>query len=109
MATRSRGQHHRPARGAEPQHQLPELAPRLRIEAGGRLIEEQDLRLADQRAGDRQPLALAPRQLAHPGVAFLRQLDVGQQRGDRPRPAVEAAKQIQHLADRKPLRQPRLL
>ncbi len=32
---------------------------RFRIERRGRLVEQEDRRLADQRAGDRQPLALA--------------------------------------------------
>ena len=33
-------------------------APRLRIHAGGRLVEEDQLRTADQRQGQRQPLLL---------------------------------------------------
>ena len=80
-----RGQHDRAARAAKAQHQLPQLAARLRIQPGRRLVEEQDVRLADQRARDRQPLPLAARQLADPRVTLLSQLDVGQQRGDRPR------------------------
>ena len=84
-----RGQHDRAARASKAQHQLPQLAARLRIQPGGRLVEEQDVGLAHQRARDRQPLPLAARQLADPRVALLRQLDVGQQRR---RPAAPAGR-----------------
>ena len=40
----------------------------LGIERGGRLVEDQDARLGDERAGDREPLALAARQI---GAALL--------------------------------------
>ena len=43
----------------------------LGIERAGRLVEDQDARIVDQRARDREPLALAARQI---GRAFL---DVG--------------------------------
>ena len=35
-----------------------------RIEAGGRLVEDQDRRAADERAGERDPLPLAARERA---------------------------------------------
>src|SRR5256886_13686064 len=39
--------------------------PRLRIEAGGRLVEDQKLRIVDQRAGQGQPALHAARQRAY--------------------------------------------
>ena len=44
------------------------------IEPGGRLVEEEQLRVADQRAGQRQPLLLAAGELADPRVALLLEL-----------------------------------
>ena len=43
---------------------LPEEVPRLRVEAGGRLVEDDELRLVDERAGDREaPLHAAGQRL----------------------------------------------
>ena len=44
------------------------------IDAGGRLVEEQHLRLVHDRAGERQPLLQAERQILgrHVGVAALK-------------------------------------
>ena len=53
-----------PALGAEAADDVPELPARLRVEAGRRLVEEQQLRVADQGAGHRQPLLLAAGELA---------------------------------------------
>jgi len=39
------------------------MASLLRIERAGRLVEDQDARVGDQRPGDRQALALAARQV----------------------------------------------
>ena len=35
-------------------HALPDQVPRLRVETGGGLVEEQKLRVIDQRAGERE-------------------------------------------------------
>ena len=40
--------------------QIPKIVLGLRIESGGGLVEEQDLRLVRQSAGDRESLVLAP-------------------------------------------------
>ena len=45
--------------------QVPQVTPRLRIKPRCRLVEKQQLRIADQRAGHRQPLLLASRESAH--------------------------------------------
>ena len=68
--------------GLEAGDDVPELAARLRIEAGGRLVEEEQLGIADQRAGDGEPLLLAAGELLDPGVALVLELD-----------------QLQHLVD----------
>jgi hypothetical protein len=46
-------------------HHLPEAAPGLRIESGGRLVEEQQLWPADEAQGDVEAAALPARQGAH--------------------------------------------
>ena len=60
----------RAAVGAEALEHVPQLAARLRIEAGGRLVEKQQLGLAGQRARHRQPLLLPAGQLPDPRVAL---------------------------------------
>ena len=53
----------------------PELPPRLRVEPGGWLIQEQQVRIAGQPAGHRQPLFLSARQLADPAGPLAFELD----------------------------------
>ncbi len=54
-----RGQEDGAAGLLELEDEIPELPSRLGIEAGGRLVEKQQLGMADQRGGHRQPLLLA--------------------------------------------------
>ena len=61
-----RGDQDRAAALAKPLEHVPQLAARLRIEAGRRLVEKQQLGLARQRARHRQPLLLPARQLRRP-------------------------------------------
>ena len=70
-----RRQQHGAAGGANLANDLPQLPPRLRIEPRRRLVEEQQLRIADQRAGHGQPLLLPARELADPRVGFFFQRD----------------------------------
>jgi hypothetical protein len=42
---------------------IPEEEPRLRVQAGGGLVEEEDLRAVHERAGDEQPLGHAAREV----------------------------------------------
>ena len=104
-----RGQHHGAAARAVGSDEAPHLAARLRVEPGGRLVEKEHLGLANQGAGDGQALALPARQLAHPGGPLFLQLDVGEQSRERPRPAVEAAKEREQLRHGQLLRQVGLL
>ena len=54
--------------------QVQDLVAQARVDAGGRLVHEQQLGLAEQRAGDEDALLLAARQLADVAVAEV--LDV---------------------------------
>ncbi len=58
-----RCQHDRQAVGGQVRQRIPELAARYRIDAGGRLVQQQHARLGHQRAGQRQLLFHAAAQL----------------------------------------------
>jgi hypothetical protein len=47
---------------------------RLRIETGGRLVEEEQLGTADERAGEGEPLFLAAGEIRDAGAPFFLQL-----------------------------------
>src|SRR3989449_11199724 len=70
-----RGQEDRAARCPEAADHLPQMAPRLRVEARGGLVEEQQLRPGDERARHRESLLLAARELTHPRGALLLEPD----------------------------------
>ena len=57
------GQHDRAPGVVDAAQQVPQVAPGLRVERRRRLVEEHQLRVVHQRAGDRQPLLLAAGQL----------------------------------------------
>src|SRR5215472_8450185 len=65
------------APGAEGVDGAQDPALRLRVQVGGRLVQDQDRRLAQEHAGNRQALALAAAELqavlAHQGVQPVRQ------------------------------------
>ena len=46
----------------EPVEQVPEVAAKQRVEADGRLVEDEQLRLAEERVGERDPCPLAARE-----------------------------------------------
>ena len=74
-----RGEHQGGAALLEPEQPVPEHVPRLRVEAGRRLVEHEDARLVDQRAGDGQPPLHAARQVVDLGVALLLELREAQE------------------------------
>src|SRR5262249_23480054 len=78
-------------------------------ETGGGLVEEQQLRIADERAADRQPLLLPARELADPACPLRLELDEAQHLVDRAPARVERSKKRQGLGDRELLAQLRLL
>ena len=61
---------------------VPEHVPRLRVEAGRGLVEQQDLGLIDQRARDREPAAHAAGERLDLGVRLVLELREGEQAGD---------------------------
>src|SRR5262249_2320802 len=88
---------------------FPELAPALGIEAGSGLVQKQDLRIRNQRRGYGQPLPLPTRELAYPGIRFVRKLELRHYIIDRAGMAVEGGERFEGLGHRELLRQPRLL
>ena len=71
-----RGQEHGRPPALKLVHDVPDLPPRLRVEAGRGLVEEQQLRVADQRAGHGQALLLPAGEGAHARLRLLRELDL---------------------------------
>ena len=64
--------------GGEAVDLVPELAPRLRIDARGRLVEQQQLRPVHDAGGERQPLLPAARQRPGQLMAPRGQPEIGQ-------------------------------
>src|SRR5262249_11888073 len=60
-----------PAGFAKATDDIPQLPARLRIEAGGRFVEEQQLRITNQSTGHGQSLLLSAGEIANPGFGFL--------------------------------------
>src|SRR5688572_21742171 len=63
-------QHHGAAVRAKSLQHAPQLPARLRIEAGGRLVQEQEIRRARKCARDGEPLPLSAGQLAYPAPSL---------------------------------------
>ena len=61
------------ARRAQRPHQLPHVLAQFDVDAGGRLVEKQDLRLVRQRLGDQHPPLHAAGQRHDPGVFLVPQ------------------------------------
>jgi len=68
--------------------------PSDRVEGAGRLVEQQQLRAADQGLGDSQPLLHALRHRLDPLVPRLAQLDQAEQLGPLRRAAVRAGEPL---------------
>ena len=91
------GDQHGEPLGRERMDLVPELAPRLGIDAGGRLVEQKKLRIRQRAGAERQPLLPAARKRA--GELLLaaletEPLDHGARRADRHRPCRRAARRI---------------
>ena len=68
-------EHHRLAAIIDgPQH-IPQVPPGLRVQRCRRLVQEDDLRVVDQRARDGQPLRLAAGEFLRPGVRLVGECD----------------------------------
>jgi hypothetical protein len=97
---------HGQAVGCEPMNLVPELAPRLRIDACGRLIEQQQLRPVHDAGGEREAVLPAARKLPRELMAARGQAQIGERACDRlaSRPEiVEARHKEQILLDRQVL------
>ncbi len=70
-----RGQQQGHALALEPVQPVPEHVPRLRVQTGGRLVQQQDVGVVDQGAGDRQPTLHPARQRFDDGVGPVGELD----------------------------------
>ena len=104
-----RGEEHRLAARLEALHHVPELPPRLGVESGGRLVEEEQIRIGNERARDGEALLLSARKLLHPRAAFLAQSDEVEHLIDLTPARKEAAEEEGHLFDRQLVGQMRLL
>src|SRR5512138_156716 len=104
-----RREEYRAARRFELLDEVPDLSARLGIEPRRRLVEEEQIRVAHDRTGDRQPLLLAARQLADPAVPFLIELYEPDHVVDAPAGCIEAAKQAHCFRDRQLLGELRFL
>jgi len=69
------GEEDRLAEIAQTADHVPSLAPRRGIEARGRLVEEEQLGIADQRHADVEAALLATGEAARPGVCLLGESD----------------------------------
>ena len=95
-----RRQDNRPPRSLELLDEIPELAAGLRIESGGRLVEKQEVGIADQGNRQGEALFLPARQRHDARVALFLELDQGNQFVGRRTSSVEAAEEPQRLDDR---------
>src|ERR1051326_7250722 len=95
-----RRQEHRSAAFAKAAHDFPQLQTALRIETGRRLVEEENVRTADERGRDGETLLLPARQLADARVALLIERQIAQQLFGIMTIAIKRAKQTQRLEDR---------
>ena len=95
-----RGQQHRGAVVAERLDQIPRLAARRRVEAGGRFVEEQQLRASDDAEGQVDATTLTAGERADPGVDLLVETDQADHLVERAGVAVATAIELDHLADR---------
>ena len=84
------GDEQRGAVAGEAVEQGPEVAPQHGVEPDGRLVEHEQIRLAEQRGGQRDARALAARQRAGELVAGVGEVDGGE------RPADLARRDAQH-------------
>ena len=104
-----RGEKHGAAAALELADDLPQLAAALGIETGGRLVEEENARIGDERRGDGQALALSAGKFSYPGVGLLGEAEFGEDLGGGERLAVEAGEELDGFADGELFRQASLL
>ncbi len=92
------GEEDRLAEVAQARDHVPELAPGGGVEAGRRLVEEEQLGVADQRHADVEPPLLAAGELARPLVGFPSRPTSAIDLLDRARVAEVAGVELERLA-----------
>src|SRR5690606_36971843 len=94
------GEHDGASGGAQLLHQLPYLPPRLGVEAGGGLVEEDEVGISHQGAAEGQALLLAAGERAYPRAALLLELDQCDHVLDIAAMPVETAEELEGLVHR---------
>src|SRR5581483_926973 len=79
--------------------EVPELAARLRVEAGGGLVEEEEIGIADESAGHGEALFLAAGKLADARILLLFELHESDHLGGRGSFGEEAAEEADGFED----------
>ena len=90
-----RGEHHGVPSLTNLSHEPPEVMTCLRVEAGRRLVEEEDPRLVDERSRDAEPLLLPTGEGSHLRARLLGELHVGEERCGVHLALVEVAKELE--------------
>ncbi len=98
----------RPSLFILPDH-VPQRAPRLRVEARRRLVEEDELGIVHEGQGHRQALLLSARERHVVGVGLVDELHEVEQLPRVPAPRVVAAVEVQRLTGRDLVEQARAL
>jgi len=93
------GQHDGAPLGMDLVDKVPQVAARLRVEAGRGLVQEHEIGRVDEGGGDGEPLLLAAGELADGGPRLVGQADFRQQARDGRRFAVEAGEQVGYLGE----------
>ncbi len=104
-----RGEEHGLAELLQVADHLPCIAPRRRIEARRRLVEEEQLGVSGEPDGHVEPTLLTAGQLANPCVSLLLQAHYLDDLVQRPRVRVVPAEPVDHFGDREEPLHPRLL
>src|SRR3954471_11286109 len=94
-----RGQEDALAKGPQVPDGLPGLAARRRIEAGRRLVQEDELRIADERERKVEAAQLSARECADARFSLLAETHELDHLADVPRPLVIAGEELEDLPD----------
>ena len=95
-----RREENRLAERAERPDHVPRRTARCRVEAGGRLVEEDEVRVADKRYAEVEPALLTAGESLHPRVSLLLEADELDHLVDVARPVVVTGEHAMRLGDR---------
>ncbi len=94
-----RREQHRASSLLETANRVPKLAAALRIQPSCGLVQKKNLGITYQRGRDCEPLALAARKLAYPGICFLGELHLLEHFERCTRLPIETRKQLDGFKD----------